>query len=76
MDCVVILFSLRCKWKWEIVWIHQPKTETSGFGSAFGKLLSDPKAPFHSQTWRGAVAATEAIAAATPQQRSASHGTQ
>jgi hypothetical protein len=44
MDCVVILFSFQCKWKWEIVRILQPKTETHGsqiclrkiaFGSEF-----------------------------------------
>jgi hypothetical protein len=48
MDWVVILFSLQCKWKWEIARILQ-------LGSAFGRLLSDPNSPFHSQSGRVAV---------------------
>jgi hypothetical protein len=68
IDCIIILFSLQCKWKWEIVRILQ-------LGSAFGRLLSDLKAPFHSQSRHMAVAAAvkvahpEVIPAAAPQQR-------
>jgi hypothetical protein len=68
MDGVVILFSLQCKWKWEIVRILR-------LGSAFGRLLSDLNSAFHSRGGRVAVAAAvkvaraEAIAAAASQQR-------
>jgi hypothetical protein len=77
MDCMVILFSLRCKWKWEIVPILQPKKETPGARFAFRRLLSDLNSSFHSQSWRVAVAAAvkidraEAIACAALQQRQA-----
>jgi hypothetical protein len=45
MDCVVILFRLQCKWKWEIVRILQ-------LGSAFGRLPSDSNFPFYGQSER------------------------